>query len=217
MLSNDINAVCKKMKNISDAKRNEHIQKEQEKRNTAFFDSYSTFKTVLNSVIIGNEKVGFVISKETRDEINSLLEDIKAIFEKKQVSNPYEISKRIKDLEYIIKEEWDRCAREKLGIKSNIELLKLISDNKYLGGLNFELNAIREWPVTETSIARYNRAYERASEAIKEYNFSDGVRNFLTKIQNKNATFRDLTDEVQEWIIDENLEDRIGLIIVHKN
>lgn len=214
MISNRINAVRKTMKSVSDTKRNQYKQREETKKNDAFFDAYALLVRILQSIKIGKEKADFNISDAMVIEIREILEEVKQIFEKESVSNPYKISQRINELYSRLKFEWEECAKKKLGIRSNIELMKLISDNKNISGIIIELGAITEWPITEKSVERYSKAYERAVQIIKDYNFNDEVREFLRKVQNKSATFRDLTEEVRNWIIEEHLEDKIGLSII---
>lgn len=214
MISNRINAVRKTMKSVSDTKRNQYKQREETKKNDAFFDAYALLVRILQSIKIGKEKADFNVSDAMVIEIREILEEVKQIFEKESVSNPYKISQRINELYSRLKFEWEECAKKKLGIRSNIELMKLISDNKNISGIIIELGAITEWPITEKSVERYSKAYERAVQIIKDYNFNDEVREFLRKVQNKSATFRDLTEEVRNWIIEEHLEDKIGLSII---
>lgn len=98
-----------------------------------------------------------------------------------------------------------------------MELLKIISDNRIkLQGIVMELSVIKEWPVTIKSVERYEKAYKLAKDEIADRQFSDEVSGFLKKVQLRKATLKDLTSNVQEWIVSEGLEDKICLSIATK-
>lgn len=83
-------------------------------------------------------------------------------------------------------------------------------------------NAIKEdiiefleyWPVTEQTVLNFKASVEKGRELLATLPIdNDEIADFLKKLQQQQATVDDLSNEVLEWIRNNNLEGRIKLSI----
>ncbi|MBQ7738463.1 MAG: hypothetical protein IJT59_02250, partial [Desulfovibrionaceae bacterium] len=108
---------------------------------------------------------------------------------------------------------WKSAASEKAApIESYLNALMSLLDKK--GEAQMVLNALHEGvkatPSSE-AIETLSQNLEKAQRIADGYKLTPAIKSFLDKVRDGKATFGDITEEVYEWICQENMSRRIRL------
>ncbi|MGF6950199.1 hypothetical protein QF028_002704 [Neobacillus sp. B4I6] len=66
-----------------------------------------------------------------------------------------------------------------------------------------------KWPVNTLTLSNYNNHLEKARKVMSDMNASKGVQDFIGKVASNNATIDDLSDEVIQWLREQQLTNKL--------
>ena len=186
------------------------------RRNNTFFDTYHKyFVPIVKGYAICRQYEHVSFSDKTIEELNKNIDYSKRTFEQKTVINPIKYQESVKKLSERIQSEWKNQTDEYLSdIKEELSILKLVSNEKQvIQKILVYMNNFSTWPVDETTVQQYEKAYEEAHEILSRMDFDKDIADFLKKVKDKNASLLDLNDAIISWIRKENLSGNIMLSI----
>jgi hypothetical protein len=99
-------------------------------------------------------------------------------------------------------------------ILNDLGVFKLVCDNKYeVLRLTTAIKGIATWPVSKKQMDDFSHALESAQTLLKTMKFDNEIDMFLRKVRDKQATLKDLSDPIINWIRENNFEGSIQLTI----
>lgn len=124
------------------------------------------------------------------------------------------LSVKISDLNRKLNLEWKRYYNEKtMSINKTLGNIKPFFNN--LDEINMLMEKLKNfetlWPINRKKHEDFEKTISLAKEKINKLNLTDEIKDFINKITANNATLKDLTPNVMEWIKDNNYEDKIKL------
>lgn len=219
MTDEKITQCIKFIEQTTQDKNNSEENKKKLKKNDLFFENYLILeKNLVKLSLIKQNNFDFKISQETTQKLKILLKYIKIAFDNRLVSKTINYKEDINYLNNQLSIEWSLYIAEYIkNTKENLEILSLVSDNKYnLNKIIRILENFSDWNrLSYESITIFLENYQLAQEELKNMKFNNEISIFLKKIKTKQATLKDLinNNEVLSWIKEENLLDKLILII----
>ena len=219
MTDEKITQCIKFIEQTTQDKNNSEENKKKLKKNDLFFENYLILeKNLVKLSLIKQNNFDFKISQETTQKLKILLKYIKIAFDNRLVSKTINYKEDINYLNNQLSIEWSLYIAEYIkNTKENLEILSLVSDNKYnLNKIIRILENFSDWNrLSYESITIFLENYQLAQEELKNMKFNNEISIFLKKIKTKQATLKDLinNNEVLSWIKEENLLDKLILTI----
>lgn len=186
------------------------------KRNNRFFDAFSRFLLhIATSLKAIRALPEFVLPEELHNKFNKYLNDTETALANKSIANPDTYHNNLSKVFSEFSSAWiDKTRTYNKSLLDELAILRMVhADKKEIQQICNGINNIQSWPVTDDMVKIYNNAKGRGEELLSKIKFDDDIKEFLQKVNNKQASLLDLNDKILKWIKEEQLENKFILSI----
>lgn len=211
-------------KSISDMKKIYELEKssndvKKQKKNDEIFsnvvnDNHLMVKAVTNSM----SQLGFVISQETRGKVIGLLQSSSDAVSRGliQESTANYLQKEVFDIKKAILQEWSdyyhRVAAQKINMLHTIKGIAPEREKVDYASNKIKLGA--SWDFKQDNLDKMEKGLQEADEIINNLGFGENgaeIYCFLKKVATSKASVHDLTPDILNWLIDNNMTAKLAV------
>lgn len=204
------------MELIQDVSYNRERKNEHEtiaKRNTLFFEALKFLSHAVSSYITAHNYFSFTLDEENMHKLNGLMNHADQSMSSKKAVNPEIFRNDVNELTGNVSTAWKSFFHNRYdNLISGLSIMMAVHpDPKQIRLLINSLKKCEKWPLDKDSALNFQTKEKEANDLLKNMKFDDDIRDFLEKVSSQSATINDMTPEVYQWLVKENIAGKLGL------
>lgn len=187
--------------------------KEQKRVDEVYKESVLAVKTLVYEVVNTCAESRFIISSSIKNEILELLNVCFRTSNKERVETVdiNTINTKEKEVRNLLQYEWNSYyIDETSSVEDVLNVIKNIA-NVDVNSLLIKIRAAKDWNKDISTVKSMMNSISEAKSQIDKMKLTETTVDFLRKVIGKTATLEDITEEVLEWLAEENLKGKVKI------
>lgn len=206
------------MKKIYELEKSSNDVKKQKKNDEIFSNVVSENHLMVKAVTNSMSQLGFVISQETRGKVIGLLQSSNDAVSRGliQESTTNYLQKEVFAIKKAILQEWSdyyhRVADQKINMLQTIKGIAPEREKVDYASNKIKLGA--SWDFKQDNLDKMEKGLQEADEIINNLGFGENgaeIYGFLKKVAASKASVHDLTPDILNWLIDNNMTTKLAV------
>ena len=206
------------MKKIYELEKSSNDVKKQKKNDEIFSNVVSDNHLMITAVTNSMSQLGFVISHETRGKVIGLLQSSSDAVSRGliQESTANYLQKEVFAIKKAILQEWSdyyhRVAAQKINMLQTIKGIAPEREKVDYASNKIKLGA--SWDFKQDNLDKMEKGLQEADEIINNLGFGENgaeIYGFLKKVAASKASVHDLTPDILNWLIDNNMTAKLAV------
>jgi hypothetical protein len=206
------------MKGIYELEKSSNDVRKREKNDKIFSNVVNENHLMVQAVTNSMSQLGFTISQETRGKVIGLLKSSNDAVSRGliQESTANYMQKEVFTIKKAILQEWSdyyhRVADQKINMLQTIK--GIVPEREKVDYASNKIKYGASWEFKQDNLDKMTKGLLEADEIINSLGFGDDgleILDFLKKVASGKASVRDLTSDILNWLIENNMTSKLAV------
>jgi hypothetical protein len=206
------------MKEIYELEKSSNDVRKREKNDKIFSNVVNENHLMVQAVTNSMSQLGFTISQETRGKVIGLLKSSNDAVSRGliQESTANYMQKEVFTIKKAILQEWSdyyhRVADQKINMLQTIK--GIVPEREKVDYASNKIKYGASWEFKQDNLDKMTKGLLEADEIINSLGFGDDgleILDFLKKVASGKASVRDLTSDILNWLIENNMTSKLAV------
>ena len=206
------------MKEIYELEKSSNDVRKREKNDKIFSNVVNENHLMVRAVTNSMSQLGFTISQETRGKVIGLLKSSNDAVSRGliQESTANYMQKEVFTIKKAILQEWSdyyhRVADQKINMLQTIK--GIVPEREKVDYASNKIKYGASWEFKQDNLDKMTKGLLEADEIINSLGFGDDgleILDFLKKVASGKASVRDLTSDILNWLIENNMTSKLAV------
>ncbi|EHO51754.1 hypothetical protein HMPREF9099_01780 [Lachnospiraceae bacterium oral taxon 082 str. F0431] len=206
------------MKEIYELEKSSNDVRKREKNDKIFSNVVNENHLMVQAVTNSMSQLGFTISQETREKVIGLLKSSNDAVSRGliQESTANYMQKEVFTIKKAILQEWSdyyhRVADQKINMLQTIK--GIVPEREKVDYASNKIKYGASWEFKQDNLDKMTKGLLEADEIINSLGFGDDgleILDFLKKVASGKASVHDLTSDILNWLIENNMTSKLAV------